>query len=181
MTLIDWDKKELLSSDKMNKMTVRRGTNADQKSVPDHERSEGDPWFNTQRNAYQIYLRGSGNTFIVSEITNQIFRQEAKIGVGGTKKTIVDERFINSLGKMNSVVLFSCEYSKRSDAGVIEVIVTDGSSPVSKETNFAGSSVDNKTIVESILLTENFDIDAELNFRVEVKNIDIKNIEFRGA
>jgi len=177
-----WAVKELLTSDKMNKMTLRRGTDAEQVAIPDNERSAGDPWFNEDRTVLQIYHSGSGAVFKVSEITNLLYRQRAEIGIGATKKTVYDEPFVNTNGKFSNVVFITLEYTPFvSAAGEVEVIVTDGVTPVTSNVTFSSDPAPTTVKKTFILVTGSFTLDDTLNIQLLVQNASVKNVEFRGA
>jgi hypothetical protein len=163
-------------------MTVRRGSDSEQQAIPDNERSFGDPWVNTDRKVLQIYHSGSGANFKVSEISNLLFRSRSKIGIGSTKRTVYDEEFINTNGKLSNVVFVIVEYTPfTSAAGEVEAIVTDGSSPVSDKDTFSSDPTPTAVQKTFILESSGFTLDDILNIQLLVQNANVRFVEFRGA
>ena len=182
MVLVDWDSYEVLDNIKLNSMSVRKGTDADQLATPNHKREAGDMWYNQDRKVLQCYQSGTGNTFKVTELTNLLYSQETKIGVGSFKVPIHEKTFINFKGKMNSRVFVSLKYIPYTNvAGEVEARITSGNAVQTESVNFVASATPTAVYKTFILDSSSFNIDAEIIVNLLGQNVSVQFVEFRSC
>lgn len=182
MTIFKWLVKENILAQKLNNMGVRRATTAEQVAVADVDRKEGDLYVHTDKKTLQVYLSGTGGTFRKTELTNFIFKDQTDIGIGNTQIEVYDEEIINHVGKCNNKIFIDVRYLQyTSIASIIEAEVIDGvASPVVSTLNLesTGSPVESTYTFE--LDVTSLAIDKPLNIHLDLKNINLYNIEIRG-
>ena len=179
---IKWAIKELLTAVKMNNTTIRRMSDAEQIASLNSERLAGDLIENTDHKTLQKYNSGASSIFNVTEFSNFLFRDESQIGAGSSTLTLYNEAFINNQGKMNTRVFVLIEYLKEtSQAGSIDAIVTDGSSPITTNINWSSDPSPVLTYVVMEVVTTSFAIDDILNIKLDVNDAQIQYIEMRGV
>jgi len=179
--VLNWGVKELIASVKLNNLSVRRASVAEQATILDSQRVAGDSFYNTDNKTFQMYQTGSGATYNVTELSNFLWRQKVQIAIGSSKTTIYNEPFINMQGKMNTAVFVIVEYLALPNlTGEIEATVTDGITPVNN--TVALSSNPAPTAVKTILsvATTSFAINAVLNVKLSLTNCEVQYVEFRS-
>ncbi len=180
MAIVKWAVKELLTSLKLNNFGIRRASRAEQVAVIDVDRLAGDNYFGTDDKTPEIYQSGSGATFKRTQLSNMIFRNGVEVGAGASEKTLFDEEINNQDGISNTRVIVFLDYiAEVSQAGDVNVTVTDGSSPVTVTDSFSSNPTPVRQFFKFVIDTSSFAIDDLLNIVVKATQANIKNIEMR--
>ncbi len=180
MAITKWGVKELLTAVKMNNSTLRRATRAEQIAEIDANRLIGDMYHGSDDKALEIYQGGSGATFNLTEMSNFIFREPTEVGVGSSEQTIYDEEINNQKGVSNTRVFVFLDYiAEVSQAGDVNVTVTDGSSPVTVTDSFSSNPTPVRQFFKFVIDTSSFAIDDLLNIIVKATQANVKNVEMR--
>lgn len=177
-----WSVKELLSAVKMNNFGIRRLTDSEELATLDSERLAGDVIFNSDNKAMHVYQSGTGSTFLLTELSNFLFRNSTQLGIGSSKLTVYDEPFVNTAGRFNRRVFVSVEYLPYvSLAGTVDAVVTDGSSPITVADAFSSNPTPVLIYKTLVVDTTSFTLDDILNIQLAVQNAEIQYVEFRGV
>ena len=177
----DWALKELLTKVKMNQLSIPKYSDAEQIAILDIERLAGMVNYNTDNKAVQVYQSGAGSTFDITELTNFLFRDITNIGITTPKSTVHDEEFVNTQGKLGTRVFVSLQFLQEvSVAGEVEIIVTDGTTPVTVTDTLSSNPAPVKVYKTYIMDTTSFAIDDVLNIQVKLTQVQIEFVEFRG-
>ena len=177
-----WTIKELLTSVKLNQMGIRRMTDAEQIAIIDADRLAGDSFHNLDNKALQVYQSGTGSTFDITELTNFLFRDATNIGVTTPKSTVYDEQFVNVRGKLNMRVFVTLQYlQETNEAGEVEIVVTDGTTPVTVTDTLSSNPAPVKVYKTYIVDTTSFTEDDILNIQVKLTQVQVEFVEFRGV
>ncbi len=180
MAITEWLVKELMTRVKMNNFGIRRASDSEQVAVLDVDRLAGDAYHNTDDKTLQVYQSGSGATFKKTQHSNFIFRSSIEVGVGASEKTIYDEEVNNMEGISNTRVIVTIDYlAEVSQAGDVNVTVTDGSSPVTVTDSFSSNPTPVRQFFKFVIDTSSFAIDDLLNIVVKGTQVNINNVEMR--
>ena len=175
-----WEVKELLSAVKMNSLGVPQYSDSEQIGIVDTGRLKGMTMYNTDHETLQVYQGGNGSVFSKTILSNYLFRDKTNLGIF-TKKTVYDEHFVNTEGKMNTRVFVAMEYLQEiSIAGEIEIIVTNGSSPVNASIGLISQVSPVKRYIEFELDTTSFSLDDVLRVQVNLTQVQVEFVEMRG-
>ena len=177
-----WTVKELLASVKMNQLGNPKYSDAEQVAIIDASRLPGMVSYNTDDKSVNIYQSGTGSNFDITKLTNFLFRNSANVGVTSPKATVYDEGFINSRGKMENRVFVTLEYLQEvSIAGEIEIVVTDGSSPVTTTDTLSSDGAPVKKYITYIMDTTSFALNDQLDVQVKLTQVSVAFTEIRGV
>lgn len=176
-----WIVKELLAAVKMNQLSIPKYSDAEQIAIIDGSRLAGMVSYNTDNKAIQIYQSGLTSTFNITELSNFLLRDDSNIGITTPKNTVYDEGFVNTRGRMNNKVFVSLEYLQEiSIAGEIEIVVTDGVTPITNTDTLTSDASPIKKYKTYTIDTTSFALDKVLNIQVKLTQVSIEFTEFRG-
>ena len=182
MAIEKWVPKENVSARKLNNNGLRRMDEADKTTVADEDRLSGDMIHNKTTKALERYQRGTGGTYITTEVSNFIVRNDTEIGIGSTKQTVGDEDFTNRKGLSNNRLIINVTYKQEvSVASEVEVVLTDGTTPVSDLLSLGSNGSPVKSVKQFVLDTTGYTLEVGLNLKVKIKNAIIYNYEVRGV
>lgn len=176
-----WGVKELLESVKGNQLGVPKYSDAEQIAIIDASRLTGMINYNTDSDALEIYQSGIGSTFDVTRLSNFLYREETQIGITTPKQVTNTAKFVNSRGKMNHKLLVILEFLQEvSIAGEIEIIVTDGVSPITQTNVLSSDATPTDTPVTYVVDTSSFVEDVELVVTISQLQVAVQYLELRG-
>jgi len=177
----NWSLKELLASVKMNQLGVSKYSSTEQIAIIDSQRLVGMVTYNTDNKAMQIYQSGVGATFNITELTNFLFKNNVNLGITIPKQTVYNESFVNTKGKMNISVFVSLQFLQEvSIAGEIQIVVTDGITPVTVTDSLSSTATPTKIYRTYAVATTSFAIDTVLQIQVKLTQVQIEFVEMRG-
>ena len=115
-------------------------------------------------------------------MSNLLYRQSAEIGVGSSKVIVVDEPFIQQKGIMDNKVYFEINYIPQvSQAGEVEVEVTDGSAPINTKDVFSSEPTPNRVKKTFEIVTTTFSVDDDIQLIVRAQQAIVRDIVIRGV
>ena len=179
--VVDWSAKELLAAVKMTQLSVPKYSVTEEQAIIDGQRLAGMINFNTDDKRLQVYQSGTGTTFDKTVLSNYLFRDKTNIGITTPKQTVYDEKFVNEEGKMNTSIFVSLEYlQETSIAGEIEIVLTDGVTPITNTDTLASDGSPVKKYITYELAATSFALDDVLQIQVKLTQVQIEFVEMRG-
>ena len=177
----DWTVKELLAAVKMNQLGVPKYTAAEAVAILDLSRAAGMINYNTENKTVQIYQSGNGSVFDITRLSNLLHRDATNIGITTPKAVTHDESFVNVRGLMNTSLFVTMEYlQETSIAGEIEIIVTDGVSPITNTDTLSSDGAPVKKYIEYTIDTTSFAEDDVLQVTIGLTQVSVAMVELRG-
>ena len=179
--VLSWAIKELMTALKMNFTTLRRMTRAQMVAQINAVRLAGDMYHNDDDLSSEIYRSGDDSAWKLSKFSNLLFRSELAIGIGSTKKEVFDEIIVNAEGLCNTRIMIGVQWkSFVSLAGDIDVEIDDQTTQVSDTIALSSDPTPNWEEKIFSLNTSAYPIDATFNISLDIRNVNIRDVTFRG-
>lgn len=173
-----WVRRELISALKLNKRGVRSMTTAEQKTIPNNERSVGALFFNDTKKVLETYRSGNGNTFNVTEYANFIAGSRVKVGTTGVSKVLFKAEFAKQKAVSNNKLFVFVKARSNTTANRTLSCRAAGSTTVTETVSLqSGAGFTHERLELNISGLSN---NTDIVFTAFGSNIDLEEIEVKG-